>query len=110
MAASEGLEVQQSPPFWTNRIHRDDAAAALKHLMEIENLQALYVATDDLPAPRYEVVSWLAKAQGKPVPTGLADENAGSGKRVDNRRLCDSWFALSYPNYRSGYGAVLAHS
>ena len=108
MAASSDLKVQQSPPFYTNRIHRDDAAAALKHLMEIENPEALYVATDDLPAPRFEVVEWLAKAQGKSTPIGLSDEHAGSGKRVDNQRLRDSGFELSYPDYRSGYGAVLA--
>jgi nucleoside-diphosphate-sugar epimerase len=107
MAASSDLKVQQSPPFFTNRIHRDDAAAALKHLLEIEKPEALYVATDDLPAPRYEVVEWLAKAQGRPAPIGLADEHTGSGKRVDNQRLRDSGFELSYPDYRSGYGAVL---
>ena len=110
MAASSDLKVQQSPPCFTNRIHRDDAAAVLKHLLEIEKPQALYVATDDLPAPRYEVVEWLAKAQGKPAPIGLTDENAGSGKRVDNQRLHDSGFELSYPDYRCGYGAVLGHS
>jgi len=109
MATSSDLKVQQSPPFYTNRIHRDDAAAALKHLLEIKNPEALYVATDDLPAPRYEVVEWLAKAQEKSAPIGLVDENAGSGKRVDNRRLRNSGFVLSYPDYRSGYGAVLAH-
>jgi len=108
MAASGDLKVQKSPPMFTNRIHRDDAAAALKHLMEIEKPGTLYVATDDLPAPRFEVVEWLAKAQGKSAPVGVTDENAGSGKRVDNRRLRDSGFELSYPDYRSGYGAVLA--
>jgi nucleoside-diphosphate-sugar epimerase len=107
MAASEGLQVQQSPAFYTNRIHRDDAAAVLKHLLEIETPEALYVATDDLPAPRYEVVKWLAKAQGKPAPVGLTDEKAGRGKRANNQRLRDSRFKLSYPDYRSGYGAVL---
>ena len=110
MAASADLKVQQYPPFYTNRIHRDDAAAALKHLLYIENPEALYVATDDLPAPRFEVVSWLAKAQGKPAPEGVTDEDAGSGKRVDNRRLRDSGFELQYPDYRSGYGAVLERS
>lgn len=109
MAASDGLKVQQSPPLFTNRIHRDDAAAALRHLMEIEKPEALYVATDDLPAPRYEVVSWLAKAQGKAAPVGLTEENAGSGKRVDNQRLRNSGFEPSYPNFKSGYGAVLGH-
>lgn len=106
-AAMEGLEVQQSPPFYTNRIHRDDAASVLKHLLEIDKPETLYVATDNNPAPRYEVVEWLAKAQGRPAPVALTVENAGSGKRVNNQRLRDSGFTLTYPDYKAGYGAVL---
>lgn len=108
MAASKDLEVQQSPPLFSNRIHRDDAAAALKHLLEIDNPEALYVVSDDLSAPRYEVVEWLAKAQGKPAPIPIVDEQASRGKRVNNQRLRDSGFNLTYPDYRTGYGAVLA--
>lgn len=107
MAASEGLEVQKKPPFFTNRIHRDDAAAALQHLLEVDQPESLYVASDNYPAPRYEVVAWLAKAQGKPAPIALTGENAGQGKRVNNQRLRDSGFEPSYPDYRAGYGAVL---
>ena len=107
LAASDGLEVQQVPPEFTNRIHRDDAAAALKHLLEIDEPQDLYLATDDLPAPRYEVVAWLAKMQGHELPKGLVVENAGQGKRVSNRRLRESGFVLTYPDYRAGYSAVL---
>ena len=107
LAASTGLEVQKDPPCFTNRIHRDDAAEVLKHLLKIEKPETLYLATDDQPAPRYEVVKWLAKEQGKPAPVGLTDETAGRGKRVSNRRLRDSGFSLSYPDYRAGSGAVL---
>jgi len=107
LAASPGLEVQQSPPYFTNRIHRDDAAAVLKHLLEIEKPESLYLATDDMPAPRYDVIEWLAKEQGRPAPVGLVDENASCGKRVNNQRLRDSGFSLTYPDYRSGYGSVL---
>ena len=106
-AASGGLEVQQTPPFYTNRIHRDDAAAALKHLLFIDKAEALYIASDSLPAPRYEVVEWLAGMQDAEAPTGLVDEQASQGKRVNNQRLRDSGFKLSYPDYRAGYGAVL---
>ena len=107
LAVSEGLEVQQTPPYFTNRIHRDDAAAALKHLLAIERPEPLYLATDDQPVPRYEVVEWLAKIQGSASPKGLVDENASRGKRVSNRRLRNSGFVLSYPDYKAGYGAVL---
>jgi nucleoside-diphosphate-sugar epimerase len=107
LAASKGLEVQQTPPCFTNRIHRDDAAAVLKHLLEMEKPEALYLASDDLPVPRYEVVEWLAKAQGRPAPIGLVLEKASMGKRINNQRLRDSGFNLTYPDYRAGYGAVL---
>lgn len=107
LAVSEGFEVQQSPAFYTNRIHRDDAAAALKHLLLLDKPQALYIASDDQPAPRYDVVKWLAEAQGETAPKGLTDEGAKCGKRVSNQRLRDSGFKLSYPDYRVGYGAVL---
>ena len=107
LAASDGLEIQQDPPSFTNRIHRDDAAAALKHLLEIDNPHALYVATDDRPAPRYEVMKWLARVQGYASPRGLRDESAARGKRVSNQRLRDSGFKLSYPDYQAGYAAVL---
>ena len=107
LAASEGLEIQQTPSCFTNRIHRDDAAAALKHLLEIGKPAALYVATDDQPAARYEVVEWLAKAQGQSAPTGLTDKSASRGKRVNNQRLRDSGFNFTYPDYQTGYAAVL---
>lgn len=107
LAASDGLEVQQVPPCFTNRIHRNDAAAALKHLLEIDNPHALYVATDDQPAPRYDVVKWLANIQGCASPRGLRDEAAGRGKRISNQRLRESGFSLSYPDYKAGYAAVL---
>jgi nucleoside-diphosphate-sugar epimerase len=106
-AATEGLEVQRTPPFYTNRIHRDDAAAAVKHLLELEKPQSMYVVTDDNPAPRFDVVKWLAKAQGKPSPTAVTDAHAGQGKRASNRRLRASGFVLRYPDYRAGYAAVL---
>jgi nucleoside-diphosphate-sugar epimerase len=108
LAVSENLEIQQTPPYFTNRIHRDDAAMALKHLLEIENPQTLYLATDDLPVAKYEVVEWLAGIQGGVSPKGIVvDEQASSGKRVSNRRLRESGFNLSYPDYRAGYAAVI---
>lgn len=108
LAASDGLEVQQTPPYFTNRIHRDDAAAALKHLLTIEKPERLYLATDDQPAPRYDVIEWLAKMQGNASPKGLVDENASQGKRVSNQKLRDSGLNLTYPDYQAGYAAVLA--
>jgi nucleoside-diphosphate-sugar epimerase len=110
IARSQGLEIQKQPAYYTNRIHRDDVAAALKHLLEIRNPRTLYLLSDDLPAPRFEVVSWLATAQGVPLPAGLSVESASSGKRVCNQRLHDSGFRFAYPDYKAGYSALLTQS
>jgi hypothetical protein len=79
----------------------------LLHLLFMDQPQDLYLLSDDLPVARYEVVSWLASRLGKPVPTGLADEKAAAGKRIDNQRLRSSGFRLTYPDYRAGYDSVL---
>ena len=110
LAASEGLEVQQSPPSFTNRIHRDDVAAALMHLLSLDDPQALYLVSDDLPVAKYEVLAWIAAALGKPAPKGLSAVPGNGGKRVDNQRLRRSGFQLNYPDYRAGYGAILEHT
>ena len=107
LAASKGLEVQRYPDFFTNRIHRDDVARALKHLLDMKYPEDLYLVTDDVSAPRYDVIAWLAKVQGLPEPTAATDEHASSGKRVSNRRLRESGFELLYPDYRAGYGEIL---
>jgi len=107
LSASGGPEVQETPPYFTNRIHRDDAAAALKHLLEIDEPHSLYAVTDDKPAPKYEVMKWLANVQDCVPPRGIKDETASQGKRVRNQRLRVSGFKLSYPDYKAGYSAVL---
>ena len=107
LAAKQGYEVQKFPEYFTNRIHRDDAAAALKHLLVIDKPEALYLASDDEPAAKYEVVDWLAKMQSCVSPKGLTCENGSHGKRVSNQRLRDSGFSLFYPDYKTGYTAIL---
>ena len=51
---------------YTNRIHRDDCAGVLRHLMRLSSPETLYLATDNEPADQTEVFRWLAKALGLP--------------------------------------------
>lgn len=101
------------PPLYTNRIHRDDCAAALQHLLELAAPEPLYLGVDDEPAPQCEVLRWLAQRLGVPGPTAVAHavgEAAAmrANKRCRNRRLRASGFCFCYPSYREGYGALLA--
>ena len=108
LAAKKDLEVQQNPPAYTNRIHLDDVAAALMHLLQLRDPQSMYLVSDDQPVARYDVLAWLAAQLGNTSPTGLDIDQGHGGKRVDNHRLRQSGFQLQYPDYRAGYGAILA--
>lgn len=86
---------------WTNRIHVEDCAGALQHLMRIERPEPLYLGSDDMPVTMGEVVTWLSDELGRPVPP--AAESDRLNKRCRNARLRDSGYQFSYPSYREGY-------
>lgn len=96
------------PPQWTNRIHADDCARVLAHVLEMDEPAPVYCASDPAPSPRCEVFEWLAGQLGVPGPAhDPPDTSAGCGKRISNRRLLDTGFSFRYPDYRAGYGAML---
>jgi len=104
------IEYTVSPPQWTNRIHLDDCAGALAHLLRLERAERIYVGVDDEPAPKHEVVSWLANRLGTNVPPATTSSTHGSGKRCSNARLRASGYVFRFPSYREGYSAMLPHN
>lgn len=94
---------------YSNRIHRDDCAAALAHVLSLPVPAALYNAVDDAPDAQCEVMRWLAARLGVPPPVaGAAGPMPARGnKRCANTRLKASGFRFQYPSYREGYGALL---
>ena len=109
------------PHRWTNRVHRDDAAAAVVHLLTSPETPApLYVVTDDEPCASGDLSRCVAELLGVPLPTGAADGAADptgptdargraevQGRRLSNARLRATGFTLRYPTCRDGYGALL---
>jgi nucleoside-diphosphate-sugar epimerase len=98
---------------YTNRIHRDDCAGILRHLMSLSSPEALYLGTDDEPSDQSEVFRWLAKRLGTPSPpagpiAAVAGGRSQSNKRCRNTRLLQSGYSCRYPTFREGYGAILA--
>ncbi len=98
---------RETPPQWTNRIHVDDCASVLAHLMELDRPEAVYCASDPTSAPRCQVLDWLADQLGVARPVREDSTESGSGKRVLNHRLVRSGFKFTYPDYRSGYQGVI---
>ncbi|MGN6408877.1 MAG: NAD-dependent epimerase/dehydratase family protein [Curtobacterium sp.] len=96
----------------TNRIHRDDAAAALVHLATLDDPAPTYLVTDDEPVRLDDVHAFLAAELGVDVPPradGAARGRQGAGdKRLSNALLRSTGWAPRYPTFREGYRAVLA--
>jgi nucleoside-diphosphate-sugar epimerase len=99
------------PPQYANRIHRDDCAGALRHLMNLENSDSIYLAVDNEPAEERAVFLWLAGVMGSPVPREAekagASKRPRGNKRCRNARLVQSGYTFRYPTFREGYSAVL---
>lgn len=104
--AASGESLGDAAARCTNRIHTDDCAGALRHLLALPSPAAVYVAVDDQPAPLADVVEFIRAHQGLP-PLPAAAATAPSGKRCSNQRLRSSGFTLRYPSYRQGYAALL---
>lgn len=93
---------------FTNRIHRDDAAAASVHLLTLEQPAPLYLGVDRKPALDTEVYGWLAGRLGVPAAVRAAQgQDAGRGKRCRSDRLIAAGYGFRFPGYREGYGSLL---
>jgi nucleoside-diphosphate-sugar epimerase len=99
--------VPRGQSHWANRIHVDDAAAAIVHLLEIEQSLPLYLGVDDTPLPQDVLYDHLARLIGAAMPEeGPAPSGIGS-KRLGNARLRASGFVPRWPDSREGYAALL---
>lgn len=106
--------VDDGPPNYTNRIHRDDCAGALRHLMLLPEPAPLYLATDQEPTDRRTVSDWLSKRPGSPLGGPLSEASpAGdssrrrTNKRCSNARLLASGYEFRYPTFREGFAGLL---
>ncbi|MCQ1957072.1 SDR family oxidoreductase [Arthrobacter sp. zg-Y826] len=109
-SVSAGTAVVPAGTQLTNRIHRDDAAAAIVHLAtRVSPPAPLYVGVDMEPVELAEVLGFLAAELGRELPpAGDTSSSRGGNRRLSNRRLRATGFEFAYPTYREGYRAVLA--
>jgi nucleoside-diphosphate-sugar epimerase len=109
---SGAARLPRGAPRWTNRIHRDDAAAALAHLAALPDTAPCYLGVDSEPAPEAKVLAWLAARLGVTLVTEAAPAREGArraagNKRCSNARLLATGFRFRYPTWREGYAALL---
>ncbi len=97
----------EGPGHWANRIHVDDAARAVCHVLALTKPAPVYLVTDDTPLPMRTLYEDLARLVDGPVPP-IAPPPAGMGnKRLSNARLRATGFECEWGDSREGHAALL---
>ncbi|UTW44453.1 SDR family oxidoreductase [bacterium SCSIO 12696] len=100
-----------SPCGWTNRIHSEDCAGVLVHLLEKhrcgDRLSPLYTASDCQPVKQWQLRNFLNEQLGEPGLPAPTTSDAVTGKRCSNRQLLNSGYQFLHTGYRSGYRELI---
>ena len=94
---------------YINQIHVDDVVGIIECLLERGEPRQIYLGVDDAPALRAEFYPWLAEQAGIQLPRASQSRNTRSSgsKRCLNQRIKALGYSLKYPDYRTGFAAVL---
>ncbi|HVR29161.1 MAG TPA: NAD-dependent epimerase/dehydratase family protein [Thermoanaerobaculia bacterium] len=127
---------RSAAPRFTNRIHRDDAAGAILHLLDMVDpwrvpeaapaapggastgssasaatAAATYIGVDEEPAERDEVLLWLARRLGAPSPSAAPARRettrVETNKRCSSAKLRAAGYRFRFPTFREGYEDLL---
>jgi len=93
---------------WANRMHSEDAARAMAHLLELPRPASCYIGADDTPRRIDALYDAIAAMIGAPAVPRTGPATGEGGKRLDNSRLKTSGFDLAWPDAIEGYRALLA--
>lgn len=93
-------------PRYTNRIHRNDAAAIIDHVLGLDAPPPILIGVDRAPVLEAEVLDWVASTLGVAAPRREGEGDPG-GKRCSSDQLVGSGFAFAYPSFREGYAALI---
>lgn len=106
--AGKGRPAQ--PPQWSNRIHSDDCAGVLCHLVERyaanKPIETLYLATDSQPVTQHDLRRWMADQMQVKLEDEIVEQKAA--RRCSNQRLLASGYQFIFPSYKEGYLALMA--
>lgn len=100
----------ESPEQWSNRIHSDDCAGVLAHLVQRfvtgQGLEQVYLASDSQPVTQHSLRKWLAEQ----LSVDLIEEpvTGSATRRCSNKKLLDSGYCFKYPSYTEGYLELLS--
>ncbi|MDQ2049272.1 SDR family oxidoreductase [Natronolimnohabitans sp. A-GB9] len=107
---------------YLNMVHRDDAAGAVRYLLEEDLARGEVVqVVDDEPVEKWAFADWLADECGVERPpkqtkadrlkddvSEAARRRILTSKRCSNAKLRDLCYEFAYPTYRDGYRDAIA--
>lgn len=92
-----------------NRIHLEDAARAVLHLLGGGH-HGVFIGSDNCPLPLATLYANLAEMLDAPPPQlGEASPMMGK-KRLSNQKLLDTGFTFKWPDSLTGYAAIIKQS
>jgi len=106
---------------YLNMVHRDDAAGAVRFLLEGDHRDDVVLVVDDEPVEKWAFADWLAEQCDVSFPpkqtteARLADPDLSAtakrriqtSKRCSNNRLRALGYDFAYPTFRAGYRAAV---
>lgn len=114
-AIREGLKLPGPADAWLNLIHVDDAVSAVLSAADAEELEPVYLVSDDRPIKRGDYYARLASLLDLAPPefddTAVARHTRGLGKRCQNTRMKDlPGIALQYPTIDEGLPHAISNT
>jgi nucleoside-diphosphate-sugar epimerase len=104
-----------------NMVHRDDAAGAVRFLLEADHRGEVVLVVDDEPVEKWGFADWLAEQCDVAYPPkqtteerlddpGLSEtakRRIQTSKRCSNAHLRELGYEFAYPTFREGYRAAV---
>ncbi|MBX0321850.1 SDR family oxidoreductase [Halomicroarcula sp. F13] len=102
---------------YLNMVHRDDAAGAVRCLLEEDHREEVVLVVDDEPVEKWAFADWLAEQCDVPFPpkqtkderlddadlSSTAKRRIRTSKRCSNDLLRSLGYEFAYPTFREGY-------
>jgi len=85
---------------WTNRIHIDDAARAIVHILKLDTIAPHYLVSDLQPTPLVDMYNFFRQNERLELLSPAPEPDGG--KRIVPSRLKASGFTWLYPDAFSG--------
>ena len=90
---------------WSNRIHIDDLARFMAHLIHVEHPEKFYICSNNQPVPLHEVIQWFQRQLN--FPELVVESQKETGKRIYATRMKETGFQLEHEDCFRDYAELL---